>query len=127
MAVQCTMASDSTATPSASSRAAAPVPAPVNSSASHRIVTGKLASASTPSRDSHDVRHIENARHAFLGFARCSVEDSSPAAHSTSAAPSTSDRCTPCPRARRRAVEHARGAQQARAAPAGRSRRRTGR
>ena len=43
--------------------------------------------ASTPSRESHDVRHCENARQARSGRPRCAVDDKSPAVISSSASP----------------------------------------
>src|SRR5690348_4391113 len=52
--------------------------------ANARIGT-KLATDATPSRDSHDERHCENARQARCGWPRCRVEESRPAA--TNAAP----------------------------------------
>ena len=39
----------------------------------------------TPSRDSHDVRHCENARHARSGLPRCQNEASRPTATATPA------------------------------------------
>jgi hypothetical protein len=37
-----------------------------------------VATASTPSRDSHEVRHCEKARQARSGRPRCSTDDPSP-------------------------------------------------
>ena len=45
----------------------------------------QVATAITPSRDSHDVRHCEKARHARSGRPRCAVEASSPPAMRTNA------------------------------------------
>ena len=38
----------------------------------------QVATAITPSRDSHDVRHCEKARHARSGRPRCAIEASRP-------------------------------------------------
>ena len=48
---------------------------------------GKLASASTPSRDSQDVRHCDRARQARSGRPRCQVDTASPPVTSASATP----------------------------------------
>ena len=44
-----------------------------------------VAIAATPSRDNHDVRHCENARHARSGLPRCNSELSKPIVESTTA------------------------------------------
>src|SRR5436190_23043743 len=51
-----------------------------------KIAAGtKVATARTPSRDSHDERHCEKARHARSGRPRWKTDDTSPPAASTKA------------------------------------------
>src|SRR6185437_3235686 len=45
----------------------------------------------TPSRDSHDESHCENARHARAGRPRCNVDESNPALANTKPSTSGSD------------------------------------
>src|SRR5438045_4971161 len=56
--------------------------------------TGKSASANAASRESHDVRTRASDLQAFLGLARCSVDDASPAA--TRMRPSSAPRHSAC-------------------------------
>ena len=58
-----------------------------------------VAIAATPSRDSHDVRHCENARHARAGLPRWNIELTSPTVVSSSPTSSSvahSSAVTPC-------------------------------
>src|SRR5215472_13958702 len=51
-----------------------------------KIAAGtKVSTENTPSRDSHELRHCEKARHARSGRPRCQVDDSSPATARASA------------------------------------------
>src|SRR3954447_11874322 len=63
-----------------------PVVAPKKIQPIAKIAAGmKVATDSTPSRDSHDERHCEKARHARSGRPRWKAEETRPAAASTNA------------------------------------------
>src|SRR6478672_4923847 len=82
------MASAATSLPS-SDRLAPPQPSPASwggsKATASNTATPKVAIAATPSRDSHDVRHCENARHARAGLPRCSIELNRPIVEATRA------------------------------------------
>ena len=70
-----TVATDSTAVASPAA-AKAPSVRPRNTQpAASATATRMVATAATPSRDSHDERHCENARHARSGRPRWAVDD----------------------------------------------------
>src|SRR4029079_8408451 len=56
-----------------------------NKAAASRTANTKVTMALTPSRESHEVRHCENARQARAGLPRCSIELSRPMVDSTMA------------------------------------------
>ena len=65
----------------------------IGSGATIKTATNNVATAVTPSRDIHDVRHCENARHTRIGLPRCQSEATMPMVVST--APSSSAKNQP--------------------------------
>src|SRR5688572_2433793 len=65
---------------------AMPPPPRHRTHASHNAGANRTTEA-TPSRESHELRHCENARHARKGWPRCASDDSNPAITISSPSP----------------------------------------